>query len=62
MGPKCELCHGLAATMVCEECEAKVCSVCCDCIMNDPEDISTWVILCDECIAKLDEPVYEDEE
>ena len=52
---RCELCHELAATLVCEQCGTEICSVCSDCLINDPEDITTWVILCDECLSEYEE-------
>ncbi len=56
MNKLCELCHRYFAVMVCEQCGAAICSLCSDLLENDPEDVTTWVILCSECSVS-DEPV-----
>ncbi len=54
MNKLCENCHRYYAVMFCEHCHAAICSACGDVIENDPEDLSTWVILCNACDIEAD--------
>lgn len=65
MNKLCEYCHRYSAVMICEHCHAAICAACGDVIENDPEDLSTWVILCRACYLKADDgllPMIEDDE
>lgn len=55
---KCEICHEYDSVLTCEGCGARVCNLCCDVVENDPEDLDTWAILCDDCLSKLENGEY----
>jgi hypothetical protein len=48
LGP-CTLCKVRNATAVCESCDRKICSECGDLYEPNPNDYTTWLILCDVC-------------